>query len=123
MAAKSRPKPRGVNVRAFIENVERGKKPQPDFFTPTVETGASPRSSTCTAAERPWIPPKPLATHTKPQHSPKPTPHIEHSGTLQDGGTSSITEDDDVACGDIRCPSEDSGHSTCDLKYSGMYIQ
>ena len=30
----ARSKPRGVNVRAFIETVERGSKPKPDFFDP-----------------------------------------------------------------------------------------
>jgi len=84
----TRPKPRGANVRAFIENVEKGSKPKPDFFEAKPKPVVASLSVTTTTA----------ATTGSGDDSQKEVIYAVDTGP----------------------PSEDSGHSTCDLKYSGM---
>lgn len=123
----ARPKPRGVNVRAFIESVERGQRPQPDFFTPTkslvTESAGCSSVTDIGRTDKPSIAPKPLATSRKQTPSVKPrlTPEPE-SCRKSSADFVPAADDDDVTRSDAGCPSEDSGHSTCDLKYSGKFV-
>lgn len=134
-----RPKPRGAKVRAFIESVERGSKPQPDFFN-TEATPTSPKKDRTNRASRygahpskaraqskikpPLVQKKPNSAHKtevtkrrsvreRPSSQPPPPPVVCKE-------PQAAVEEYEAIC-DTNCPSEDSGHSTCDLKYSGEY--
>lgn len=128
-----RPKPRGANVRAFIESVERGAKPKPDFFntepgsklTP-VKKMVGPVKKTVSAVKKPAISKKPLMKPTGRNRAPavvivssccKPPPVPPITEEITSRG-----DEDEAASSELNCPSEDSGHPACNLKYSGRYI-
>lgn len=121
-----KPKPRGINVKAFIEKVESGSKPSPDFFKssstsptkdkvipePNPDQPAKPDparkpslSKPPLISKKPSLTNKPVTDIAKPVGPPPPPPSSATSGV-------SLHAEEEAA-------SEDSGHSTCDLKYSG----
>lgn len=172
----TRPKLRGTNVRAFIESVEKGSKPKPDFFKPKEQEDA-PTSTEIESDETVKLSVREFArqlnasksntsarntskpvtkssvtnkkllgtssnkklggassskklgaqlkrTSTAPTREqlqlppPPPPPGVPQGSVL--GHAAPHSEDGDHIT-DLNCPSEDSGHSTCDLKYSGMF--
>ncbi|XP_067946301.1 uncharacterized protein [Watersipora subatra] len=129
---QSKTKPRGSNVRAFIEMVEKGKKPEPDFFNskPNLTTKSSTfdgkKTSMLTTKARSFSGEKPPILTAKPslkQNRHAPALVIISSSCRgarhTPGEKIPQPDEEDTTSVEVRCPSEDSGHSTCDLKYSG----
>ena len=141
----TKPKPRGINVKAFVESVESGSKPKPDFFkssTKKPETGdnATQKFDYKQQNLKPDIPTKPdttrkpsltkpAITHKKPSLTSKPAAPL--AGDIQKPSVPPPAPPTASSAAGVSPPSqqqlqaeeeaasEDSGHSTCDLKYSG----
>ena len=123
----TRSKPRGANVRAFIETVEQGSKPQPDFFNSNAKKKVAINALTKETGSN--VKPPILTKKPTIKHGSRRSPAVvivssccREPATLPPvGETTPYCDEEETVSSDINCPSEDSGHSTCELKYSGMY--